>query len=374
MTITDWSEVYQDLHRNPELSFQETRTAGIVAERLTAMGFDVTSGVGQTGVVGVLRNGDGPVVLVRADMDALPVEEKTGLPYASTARGTDPQGTDVAVMHACGHDVHVTCLLAACEVLSADLASWSGTLLAVFQPAEELGAGAQAMLDDGFLERFGTPVVVLGQHVAPLPAGVIGLRSGPTFAVADGVRVVLHGKGAHGSRPEASVDPVVMAAVTVMRLQTIASREIAAAETVVLTVGKMTAGTAINIIPDDAELLINILLTARARPGAHQHRADRMRRGRGCRRAQGAGGRAHLVLPGRGQRRGGSGADPVGARRRVLVTGRPGCGHRQRGRRDVRHGCRCPLRLLAARRSRPGRVRRGLERGGDGGADAFDPV
>ena len=156
-SMDEWAEVYRDLHRNPELSFQETRTAGIVAERLTSLGYDVTSGVGRTGVVGVLRNGEGPTVLLRADMDALPVEEKTGLDYASTARGTDPQGADVPVMHACGHDVHVTCLLAACDALAADRTTWSGTVLAVFQPAEELGSGALAMLDDGLYARFGTP-------------------------------------------------------------------------------------------------------------------------------------------------------------------------------------------------------------------------
>ena len=257
-TTTEWAELYKDFHRNPELSFQETRTAGIVAERLTAMGYEVTTGVGGTGVVGVLRNGDGPTVLVRADMDGLPVQEKTGLAYASSARGTDADGRDVPAMHACGHDMHVTCLLGACEVLSAERTSWSGTVLAVFQPAEELGAGANAMLADGLYERFGTPVVVLGQHVAPLPAGVIGLRGGATFAASDGVRIVLHGKGGHGSRPEATVDPVVMAAATVMRLQTIVSREIAGTDTGVVTIGKLSAGTANNIIPDDAELLLNI--------------------------------------------------------------------------------------------------------------------
>lgn len=259
MTIMDeWAEVYRDLHHNPELSFQETRTAGIVAARLSAMGYDVTPGVGGTGVVGVLRHGDGPTVLLRADMDALPVEEKTGLDYASTSRGTDPSGADVPVMHACGHDVHVTCLLAACDALAADRSTWSGTVLAVFQPAEELGAGALAMLDDGLLDRFGTPDVVLGQHVAPLPAGVIGLRGGATFAASDGVRILLHGKGGHGSRPDATVDPVVMAAATIMRLQTIVSRELAGTETAVLTVGKVAAGSASNVIPDDAELLLNI--------------------------------------------------------------------------------------------------------------------
>lgn len=257
-TLEQWVEVYEDLHRHPELSFQETRTAGIVAARLRDMGFEVTTGVGGTGVVGLLTHGDGPVVLLRADMDGLPVEERTGLDYASTQRGVDDEGVDVPVMHACGHDVHVTCLLAACETLAGDRGSWSGTVMAVFQPAEEKGAGALAMLDDGLYERFGTPSVVLGQHVAPLPAGVIGLRAGSTFAASDGVRLVLHGTGAHGSRPEASVDPVVMAAATVMRLQTIVSREVSGSEVAVVTVGKLSAGTAINVIPDSAELLINV--------------------------------------------------------------------------------------------------------------------
>jgi hippurate hydrolase len=221
----------------------------------------VTTGVGETGVVGLLRNGDGPRVLLRADMDALPVEEKTGLPYASVARAIADSGMDVPVMHACGHDVHVTCLLGAAAVLSADSSSWSGTLVAVFQPAEELGAGAQAMVDDGLFERFGRPAVVLGQHVAPLPAGIIGLRHGAAFAAADSLSVVLHGRGGHGSRPETSVDPVVMAAATVMRLQTIVSRELAGNDTAVVTIGSVQAGTAANIIPDRAELQLSIRTT-----------------------------------------------------------------------------------------------------------------
>jgi hippurate hydrolase len=197
-------------------------------------------------------------VLLRADMDGLPVAEATGLAYASEARGLAADGTDVAVMHACGHDMHVTCLMGAVRVLSQARESWAGTVMAVFQPAEEAGAGAQAMIDDGIFERFGRPDVVLGQHVAPLPAGSIGLRTGPAFAAADALRVVLHGRGAHGSRPETSVDPVVMAAAVVLRLQTVVSREIGGTEVAVLTVGALHAGTASNIIPDRAELLLNI--------------------------------------------------------------------------------------------------------------------
>lgn len=252
------ADLYRDLHAHPELSFAETRTAAVVADRLERLGFVVTTGVGGTGVVGLLSNGAGPQVLLRADMDGLPVLESTGLAYASTATGTAPDGTAVPVMHACGHDVHVTCLLGACGVLAASTGSWSGTVMAVFQPAEEVGGGASAMLEDGLLERFGRPVVVLGQHVAPLPAGVIGLRPGAAFAGADVVRVTLHGRGAHGSRPETSVDPVVMAAATILRLQTIVSRELAGTDTAVVTVGSVHAGSAPNIIPERAELQLSV--------------------------------------------------------------------------------------------------------------------
>jgi hippurate hydrolase len=230
----------------------------MVAQHLDSLGYEVATGVGGNGVVGVIRRGDGPTALLRADMDALPVEEQTGLPYASTVRATDRHGHDVPVMHACGHDMHVTCLLGAAESLASDRSGWRGTLLLVFQPAEELGQGAQAMVDDGLYDRFGRPDVVLGQHVSPLPAGVIGLRSGPSFAASDTVRVTMHGRGGHGSRPEVCVDPVVMAAATVMRLQTVVSREVAGNDTAVLTIGALRAGTKENIIPDDAEMLLSV--------------------------------------------------------------------------------------------------------------------
>ncbi|AQA24021.1 amidohydrolase family protein [Rhodococcus sp. MTM3W5.2] len=255
---TALTELYKDLHANPELSFHETRTAGIVADRLRALGFETSTGVGGTGVVGTLRRGDGPIVLLRADMDALPVAEETGLPYASTARGTDPDGADVPVAHACGHDMHVVCLLGALEELAGDRTGWRGTILAVFQPAEELGGGAQAMVDDGLFDRFGTPDVVLGQHVGPFPAGMLAVRPGPAFAATDALRIKMFGKGGHGSRPETTIDPVVMAASTVLRLQTVVSRTVAATDTVVLTVGSLRAGTKDNIIPDEAVLEVNI--------------------------------------------------------------------------------------------------------------------
>ncbi len=253
MTL-DLEAIYTDLHRHPELSYAEHRTAGVVADHLNALGLDVRTGVGRTGVVGVLTNGDGPTVLLRADMDALPVQEETGLPYASTARGTDRDGNDVPVMHACGHDVHVTCLLGALDTLAADRGSWSGTVVAVFQPAEELGTGARVMVDEGLFEHAPRPDVVLGQHVSPLPAGVLGLHPGPAFAGADALRVRLVGRGGHGSRPESTIDPVVMAASVITRLQTLVSREVAATETAVLTIGYVQAGTKENIIPDDATL------------------------------------------------------------------------------------------------------------------------
>ncbi|MEU3481478.1 amidohydrolase [Streptomyces sp. NPDC033754] len=255
--------LYEDLHAHPELSFQEFRTAGVAAGLLRAQGCEVTEGVGRTGVVGVLANGPGPVVLLRADMDALPVKEETGLPYASTATGTDPDGNEVPVMHACGHDMHVTCLLGATAQLAAHRDTWSGTVVAVFQPAEEVG-GAPAMIEDGFLDRFPRAEICLGQHVAPAPVGFLGTRPGPVMAASDSLRVTLFGRGGHGSSPETAVDPVVMAAAVVMRLQTVVSREIGASQTAVVTVGSLHAGTKENIIPDTAELRINIRSTTPA--------------------------------------------------------------------------------------------------------------
>jgi amidohydrolase len=252
------ADFYRDLHRNPELSLREQRTAGLLADALRPLGYEVTEHVGGTGVVGRLGNGDGPVVMLRADIDALPVREQTGLPYASTVRATDPDGKEVPVMHACGHDMHATCLLGAAEVLARTPGTWAGTLLVVFQPAEELARGARDMVDDGLFDRFGVPAIVLGQHVGPLPAGMIGHASGPVMAASDSADVVLYGRGGHGSRPEATVDPVLMAANVVTRLQDIVSRQVPPAEAAVVTVGRLRAGTKENIIPDTAELGINV--------------------------------------------------------------------------------------------------------------------
>ena len=257
MTV-DLEALYIDLHRHPELSFQETRTAGIAATHLRDLGLEVTEGVGITGVVGELRNGEGPTVWLRADMDALPVVEETGLAYASTATGVDPDGNTVGVMHACGHDMHVTAMVGAVERLVAEREQWSGTVVVVIQPAEEYGAGARAMLDDGALDRFPQPDVVLGQHVTPLPAGTIGVRPGPQMSASDGIQVVLHGRGGHGSRPHSTVDPIVMAAATIMRLQTVVSREVDPRDLAVVTVGAIHAGTKNNIIPADATLQLSL--------------------------------------------------------------------------------------------------------------------
>src|SRR5690242_20517562 len=194
--------LYTDIHAHPELSMQETRTAGLAADRMRAAGFEVTTSVGKTGVVGLLRNGDGPTVMLRADMDALPVEEATGVPYASKVRATDPEGRTVPVMHACGHDMHVTWLAGAAALMAQTSSTWSGTLMAVFQPAEETAAGAQAMIDDGLFERFPKPDVVLGQHVMVGPAGAIGGRTGVITSAADSLQIRLFGRGAHGSMPQ----------------------------------------------------------------------------------------------------------------------------------------------------------------------------
>jgi amidohydrolase len=245
-------DLYRDLHRHPELSGREHRTAGVLAGRLRAAGYETAEGVGGPGgpgVVGMLRNGDGPTVLLRADMDALPVTEETGLPYASETPG---------VMHACGHDLHITWLTGAADALAAGRDAWSGTLLVLGQPAEETGEGAAAMVKDGLYERFPRPDVLLAQHAAPGPAGLYAHSPGLIMSAATDVDIVVHGVGGHGSRPEATVDPVVTAAYIVTRLQSVVSREIAARESAVLTVGRIEAGTRHNIIPSEARISLNL--------------------------------------------------------------------------------------------------------------------
>jgi hippurate hydrolase len=256
--LPELEALYKDVHAHPELSMQETRTAALAAERLRSAGYEVTTDVGGTGVVGVLRNGDGPTVMLRADMDALPVQEATGLPYASKVTTTDRAGQTVPVSHMCGHDMHVTWLAGAARLLAEERSAWRGTVLAVFQPGEETAEGAQAMIADGLLQRFPRPDVVLGQHVMVGPAGMVAGRAGAITSAADSLQIRLFGRGAHGSMPQASVDPVVMAAATVMRLQGIVSREVAAAEAAVVTVGALQAGTKENVIPDEAIIKLNV--------------------------------------------------------------------------------------------------------------------
>ncbi|MFK0168548.1 amidohydrolase [Streptomyces sp. NPDC090306] len=251
-------EFYRDLHAHPELGLAETRTSARVAERLRDWGYDVTDGLGGTGVVGVLSRGTGPTVLLRADMDALPVREATGLPYASTVTTTDRNGDEVPVMHACGHDVHVSCMLGFARLMALAEDAWRGTLVVLFQPSEENGDGANAMLDDGLTDRVPRPDVAFAQHVLPYPAGYVGVRPGAFLSAADSLRITLYGRGAHGSMPHSSVDPIVLAAMCVLRLQTVVSRELAPTSPAVLTIGSIRAGTSPNVIPDTATLELNV--------------------------------------------------------------------------------------------------------------------
>ena len=257
-TLDDLEALYKDIHSHPELSLQETRTAGLAAERLNAAGYEVTEQIGGTGVVGLLKNGDGPTVMLRADMDALPVKEDTGLPYASTVTASGADGSETPVMHACGHDIHVTWLAGASALFAEARDAWRGTLMAVFQPAEEVAAGARAMIDDGLFDRFPKPDVILGQHVMPMSAGIVASRTGVVTSAGDSFEIRMFGRGAHGSMPQASIDPVVMAASTVLRLQTIVSREVGPSDSAVVTVGALQAGTKENVIPDEAVIKLNV--------------------------------------------------------------------------------------------------------------------
>lgn len=254
----DLEALYKDLHAHPELGHAEHRTSAEAARRLTDCGYDVHDGIGGTGLAGVLANGDGPVVLVRADMDALPIKEQTGLPYASTATAPADGGEAQPVMHACGHDVHVTCLLGAARLMAESRDAWNGTLIALFQCAEEPGDGADAMIADGLTGRVPHPEVCLAQHVLPLPSGQVGTRSGPVLSAADNYRITVHGRGAHGSQPQSGIDPVVIASMIIVRLQTIVSREIGMLTPAVVTVGSVHAGTNPNNIPESARMEINV--------------------------------------------------------------------------------------------------------------------
>ncbi|MCK9541741.1 MAG: amidohydrolase [Novosphingobium sp.] len=249
--------LYKDLHAHPEVAFQETRSSGILAERMRKLGFTVTQGVGKTGVVAILRNGEGPTVLVRADMDALPMEEKTGLPYASRARQV-VGGKETFVMHGCGHDVHMTWWIGAAEALLALRDGWSGTLMFIAQPAEEVVGGAKAMLEDGLFTRFPKPDYAFAAHVSNLPAGQVFLKAGTSSAASDSLEITFHGRGAHGSMPAASIDPIVIGAHFVSDVQTVISRQKDPAAFGVLTVGAFQAGSAANIIPDQSVVRVNL--------------------------------------------------------------------------------------------------------------------
>lgn len=253
------SGLYRDLHTHPELSLQETQTAARLATEMRAAGYEVTEKVGGTGLVCILKNGSGPTVLIRTDLDALPVEEKTGLPYASAVRAKDREGKDVSVMHACGHDMHMTCWVGTARVLAGMKDRWHGTLIFLGQPAEEVGAGAKAMMADGLFTRFPKPDYALAMHCTPvLPHGEIGYVEGPALANVDTVDITVLGRGGHGAAPHTTVDPIVLAARIVLDLQTIVSREKDPLEPAVVTVGSIHGGTKHNVIPNEVKLQLTV--------------------------------------------------------------------------------------------------------------------
>jgi hippurate hydrolase len=255
----DAHALYLDLHQNPELSAHETQTATKLASRLRNLGYEVTEHVGGTGIVAILKNGPGPTVMLRTELDALPVEEKTGLPYASKVRTKDDAGHDVPVMHACGHDLHMAAITGTAAIMVHSKDTWHGTLILIGQPAEETIGGAKAMLDDGLLTKFPKPDVAVALHVAnTMRAGVVGITPGIYNTNADSLRITIYGKGGHGSAPQTAIDPIVIAARTILALQTIASREVKPGEMAVVTVGYIQAGTKNNIIPDQAELGLTV--------------------------------------------------------------------------------------------------------------------
>jgi hippurate hydrolase len=251
--------LYKQLHAHPELALQEVKTAALLAKELRQASFEVTEKFGGTGVVAVLKNGPGPTVLVRADMDGLPIEERTGLPYASKERVRDRDGLDVGVMHACGHDVNVTCLVGTARVLAGMRSQWHGTLVFIGQPAEETGQGAKAMLDAGLFEKFPRPDFGLALHCdARYPHGHVNYRIGQLQANVDSVDIVVRGRGGHGAAPQTTIDPVVLAARMVLDLQTLVSRERDPFEPAVVTVGSIHGGTKHNIIPDEVRLQLTV--------------------------------------------------------------------------------------------------------------------
>ncbi len=266
-SIKDWCQtnmdsleaLYRHLHANPELSFQEEKTSARFAQELSAVGAQVTTGVGGYGVVGMLENGDGPILMLRTDLDGLPVTERTGLVFASTVKATNPDGAEVGVMHACAHDIHMTNLIGVARFLAEHKTAWQGSIVFIGQPAEERGAGAKAMLDDGLFERFPKPDFAIALHVDALsPAGQIGCRSGYTLANVDSVDITVRGTGGHGAYPHATIDPIVQAAELVMSLQTIISREVKPIEPAVITVGSIHGGTKHNVIGNSCKLQLTV--------------------------------------------------------------------------------------------------------------------
>ncbi len=276
--LSQYESLYKHFHSHPEFSLQESQTASTITSHLESLktGYELHTSIGGHGLAGVLKNGPGPTILLRADIDALPVLEQTELPYASKATMKDvADDTEKPVMHACGHDMHITCLLAAAEQLGRIKAAWKGTLIVLFQPNEERAGGAKAMVDDGLYQKIPVPDVVFGQHVMPLRSGCVGHRTGTVMGAADSFKVTLYGRGGHGSMPHRSIDPVVLAANVVLRLQNIVSREVDPADMAVVTVGSVQAGQTENVIPDHAVLRINTRTTsvaARERVLAAVHR------------------------------------------------------------------------------------------------------
>jgi amidohydrolase len=251
--------LYFHLHQHPELSFHETETAARIAAELRALGYDVTTGVGRVGVVAVLKNGAGPTVMLRTELDALPIVESNGLAYASTVRTKDDAGTEVGVMHACGHDLHMAALVASARIMAGSRGRWRGTLVLIGQPAEETLGGAKAMIGDGLLTRFPRPDYVIAVHDDPrYPSGSVGYHAGPILSNSDALTIRMFGRGGHGARPETTIDPIVLAARTVLALQSVVSREVSPFESAVVTVGSIHGGTKHNIIPDDVTLQLTV--------------------------------------------------------------------------------------------------------------------
>ncbi len=254
--------LYKDLHQHPELAFHEQRTAEALATRVKALGYEVTTGIAQTGIVAIMRNGAGPIVMLRTELDALPVEEKTGLPFASTVTTKDASGATVPVAHACGHDLHMAGWYGTAKIMAGRRGRWHGTLMLVGQPAEEAGDGAAAMLADGLFTRFPKPNYVIGMHDEPsLPSGQVGYHAGYFRAAFDLLEVTIHGRGGHGAHPQNTIDPIVIAARSVLGLQTIVSRETDPLSPAVVTIGAIHGGTVGNIIPDEVRMLITVRST-----------------------------------------------------------------------------------------------------------------